>query len=320
MTTATPSSVPPGAGVQAWRREAALRLGADESVAKHFGETGFVELGGKPLSLQPLHAQPTGPWLAVTRAARPAGVGEDEWCEALLLATSHSLLVTHAAYGLADDGDAVVILRTAAGHDHPDLLAAEVAGLLGLRQALQEGVHSRAKPGADKPAAPAPAPVQPAARTASRPVAAASVSVVETDPDIQEFEAPEDVLVLVHGAMLHLGFTPQQAIAAARNGAFEIEGLSFGVACDGDTGTLVVAADLGTQALDTPTERRLALLANTELMAYVGVAMARERGRARLMSRCYLGGQTAEHFAAWLHEFARLARTTVEHRSAAVAH
>lgn len=308
------SSIQPGSGgaadVLAWRRETALRLGADEAVAKHFGETGLVELGGQPLSLQPLHEEPTGPWIAVTRAARPAGVSEDAWHDALLLATSHSLAVTHAAYGLADDGDAVVMLRTPAGHDHPDLLAAEVAGLLGLRQALQEGMQAAAKTPAPAPArspVPGPAPVQAAATAAE-------------SGDIQEFEAPEDVLVLVHGAMLQLGFTPQQAIATARSGALQLEGLSIGLACDDTGGTLVVAADLGAYALDTPAERRLALQANTELMAYVGVALARERGRARLMSRCYLGGHSAGHFATWLREFARLARTTVEHRRTAVAH
>jgi hypothetical protein len=298
-----------------WRREAALRLGADEAVARRFGETGVVELGGQPLSLHPLQDDPTGPWMAVTRAARPAGVSEAAWHEALLLATTHSLAVTHAAYGLADDGDGVVMLRTPAGHDHPDLLAAELAGLLGLRQALVAGVQAPAMtpPPAPAPAvAPGPTPLQAAASAAADTGDAA---------DLQEFEAPEDVLVLVHGAMLHLGFSAQQALAAARSGALQLEGVSIGLACDADGGTLVVAADLGTQVLHTPAERRLALLANTELMVFVGAAMARERGSARLMSRCYLGGCSAAHFAAWLREFARLARITVEHRSAAaVAH
>lgn len=299
--------------LSSWRREAALRLGAGEAVARRFGETGVVELDGQPVSLQPLQDDPSGPWMAVARAARPAGVSEPAWHEALLLATAQSLCVTHAAYGLADDGDAVVMLRTPAGHDHPDLLAAELAGLLALRQALLEGVSASPMAPPPVPAravAPGPTPLQGAASAAADAADAA---------DIQEFEAPEDVLVLVHGAMLHLGFSAQQAIAAARSGALQLEGLSIGLACDGDTDTLVVAADLGMQTLHTSGERRLALLANTELMVFVGAAMARERGRARLMSRCYLGGCGAAHFAAWLREFARLARITIEHR-AVVAH
>jgi hypothetical protein len=109
--------------VQAWRRDAALYLGADDAVARHFGETGLIVLDDKPLSLQPMSEQPAGPWIASTRAGRPAGVGEAEWCDALLLASGQSLIATHAAFGLAADGDAVVILRTAPGLDDPALLA-----------------------------------------------------------------------------------------------------------------------------------------------------------------------------------------------------
>lgn len=127
--------------VQARRREAALVLGMDDAVARHFGETGRVEVLGKPLALHPLHSQPTGPWIASTRIARPAGMSDDAWCDALLLANSHSLLVAHAAFGLSEDGDAVLVLRVPPGHDDPGLLAVELVGLLSLADAVRDSVQ-----------------------------------------------------------------------------------------------------------------------------------------------------------------------------------
>ena len=101
MTTTTPSTHRPDAEgpspLQAWRHQAALALGADDAIAQQFGRTGILVLEGKPLTLQPLGEQHSDAWIASTRAARPEGVDEDRWCEALMLATSQSLLCTHAA-------------------------------------------------------------------------------------------------------------------------------------------------------------------------------------------------------------------------------
>lgn len=299
VSAGTPADV---TGVIAdWRREAALRLGASPEVARHFAATGLIELAGQPLSLHPLHDEPTGPWLAVTRAARPAAVDEAAWCDALLLATGQALVATHAAFGLNDDGEAVLILRTAAGHAHPDLLAVELAGLLQLRQALLEGVTARAG----------------AAATATTAAAAADV-------DAPLLEAPERVLVRVHGALLQAGLPAADALAGARSGSFTLDGVPIGLACEDGTDTLVLVSDLGAEALDTLERRRLALQANTTLMVFAGVAVARERGRARLMSRCPVDGRSAadfaDGFAAWLRDFARLARATSTSRDTAAAH
>src|SRR5262249_12903041 len=110
-TTSSPARSPIDGlnAVQSWRYEAALCLGADDAVARHFGETGMLALDDKPLTLHPMSDQPAGPWLASARAARPEGIGEAQWCDALLLASSQSLIATHAAFGLAEDGDAVLI-------------------------------------------------------------------------------------------------------------------------------------------------------------------------------------------------------------------
>lgn len=295
--------------LQAWRCEAALTLGADDAVARQFGETGLLVLDDQPLSLQPMSEQPTGPWIASARARRPASVGESQWCDALLLASSQSLIAAHAAFGLAQDGDAVLILRTVAGLDHPALLGAEVAGLLALRHALVEGlttelpqeVRDQVQAGME---APDDAPQD------SEPV----------DPAAQEFEAPEEVLVMVHGAMLHLGRTAAQALATARSGSVEVDGRHIGLACDIDGENLVVAAELGSGVLDTADRRRAAALANTELMAFVGMAVVRERGQARLMTRWHLPGQSAENFAGWLRDVARLANAIVQRNTAAASH
>jgi len=311
----TPSSSParsPADGlnaVQAWRRDAALALGADDAVARQFGETGLLVLDDKPVSLQPMSEQPTGAWIASARAGRPEGIGEAQWCDALLLASSQSLIVTHAAFGLASDGDAVLIVRTPAGLDHPALLGAEVAGLLALRRAVVEGVSTKlpqevidqiqASMEADDDS---PADSEPA------------------DPSAQEFEAPEEVLVMVHGAMLHLGRSAGQALATARSGGLEIDGRYIGLACDVDGENLIVAADLGPGVLDTAPRRRAALLANTELMAFVGMAVVRERGQARLMTRWHLPGQNAENFAGWLRDVARLANAIVQRSTADANH
>ena len=286
--------------VQAWRRDAALSLGANDAVARQFGETGMLMLDGQPLSLQPLGDLPTGAWIASARAARPAGIGEPQWCDALLLASSQSMLVTSAAFGLAEDGDAVLIARTPPGLDHPALLGAEVAGLLALRRAIVEGVMAQLPPEVQEQieaGLEAPAPFRPRE---------------PANPDVQEFEAPESVLVMVHGAMLHLGRTATQALAVARSGSLEIDGRQIGLACDVDGENLVVVADLGPGVLGTAPRRRAAALANTELMAFVGMAVVRERGQARLMARWRLQGQSAENFAGWLRDVARLSNAIVQ--------
>lgn len=138
------------------------------------------------------------------------------------------------------------------------------------------------------------------------------------DRPIQEFEAPQHVLVLLHGAMLRLGLSPDAALAVSRSGDAMLEGLAVGFACDSadaddDQGAaLVVAAELPASVLETHAQRRSALLASTELMAFVGAAIARDRGQARLVSRWNVAGQSTDQFAAWLRDFARLGAAIVE--------
>jgi hypothetical protein len=153
--TATPSAsagAPAGhPGVQALRREVALALGIAEPVAGHFGETGVVEVAGKPLVLRTLHGDPAGPWLASTRAARPDGVSEVDWCDALLSTNNHTQLLMHAAFGLAADGDAVLVLRIPPHNDDPTLLAIQVSSLLALVDSVRDGLRNAAATNAATP-------------------------------------------------------------------------------------------------------------------------------------------------------------------------
>lgn len=297
---------PPADGLSAlhaWRRDAALRLGADDAVARQFGLTGLLVLDGQLLSLQPMSEQTTGPWLATARARRPAGVDEARWCDALLLASSQSLLVTPAAFGLATEGDdAVVVLRIAKGLDDPALLGAEMAGLLALRAAVVDGMQVTLPTG--------PVRAFPHADLAD-----------QAEPfDGRSFGAPEGVLVMVHAAMLHLGRTAAQALATLRSGRVEIDGRRIGLAFDVDGESLVIAADLGPGVLDRSSQRRAAAVANTELMALIGMAVVRERGLARLMTRWCVPGQSAESLAGWLCEVARLADAIEQRHTASADH
>ena len=130
----------PLAAIAGQRTQAALVFGVAEDVARRFGATGLIELDGKPLALQPLGEDPEGPWLASARAMRPAGIGIDDWCDALLRANSCSLLGTEAAFGIDDDGDGVLVMRIPAGCGDARLLALNLGGLLGLCEAVSHAV------------------------------------------------------------------------------------------------------------------------------------------------------------------------------------
>jgi hypothetical protein len=308
-STSTACTPPAGlAALHAWRRDAALRLGADDAVARQFGLTGQLALDDKPLSLQPLSEKPTGPWLATARAGRPTGVDEERWCDALLQASSQSLLVAHAAFGLADEGDAVLVLRIPEGLDDPALLAVEVAGLLALRCAVIEGALALPQQAVDS------------ATIGSRIHGQGPADLSHGSAGIAHLDAPEDVLVMIHAAMLHLGRTAAQALATTRTGKVEIDGRRIGLAFDIEGAGLVIAAELGPGVLDSPPQRRAAAMANTDLMAFIGMAVVRERSHARLMTRWCLPGQSAESFAGRLCDVARLANAIVQRHTAHASH
>lgn len=297
-----PASAASGASVQAWRRETALLLGVSEPVAQQFGETGLIEVEGKAVTLHPLHGQSVGPWVATARVARPPAVKEADWCDALLLANTQSLLLTHAAFGLAEEGDAILVMRIPPEHDHPRFLSADLDGLVAMCNALSDGVSSRAGAATQAVAAPG------ALRGTEPP-----------ENESPELDAPSEVAELIRGAALHLGASPEQAMEAARTGSMELVGQRVGIVCDPDDEGLVLAIDLGDAFLDSAERCRIALAASLELILHTGAAVGRTPQRCQLMARCALQGQSAASLAAWLHGLAALAAAMLAHQSEELA-
>lgn len=133
------------------------------------------------------------------------------------------------------------------------------------------------------------------------------MSTTALKPEVPALDAPADVIALLHDAMLHLGLPADASASAARSGSATLGGIPIGLACDIDGETILAVADLGDGVLKTSGQRRIALRANTELMALVGAAIASDRGQPRLMARYRITVREGRQFAAWLHEFARLA-------------
>jgi len=279
----------PDASVQAWRRETALLLGVGDAVARQFGDTGLIEVEGQPVTLHPLHGEVDGPWVATARVARPSTVKEADWCDALLQANARSMLLTHAAFGLAQEGDAILVMRIPADHDHPRFHSTGLDGLLAMANALREGVSSLA--------------------SASPSTVATSGSVGAAGPpesERPELDATDDIAELIRDTALKLGASPEQAVEAARSGCMDLFGQRVGMVCDPDDEGLVVSIDLGDAFLDNVERCRIALAASLELILHAGAAVSRTARHCRLIARCPLQGQTAASLAVWLQGLAAL--------------
>jgi hypothetical protein len=301
-STAVRASAARGASVQAWRRETATLLGISESVARHFGDTGIIEVQGKSVTLHPLHDQPVGPWIATAHVARPVTVDEADWCDAMLFANTQTLLLTHAAFGLAEEGDAVLVMRIPPDHNDPRFLCADLDGLLAMCNALSYGAASRA-------ASRAAYGVAYGADATTQEGATTDIVHGNGQPadEAPELEASAEVTELIRGAALHLGASPEQAAEAARTGSLELAGQRVGIVCDPDEEGLVLAVDLGNTFLDSTERCRTALAATLELILHAGAAVGRTPQRCQLMSRRVLQGHSAASLAAWLRGIAELA-------------
>lgn len=291
-----------GASVQAWRRETALLLGVSQPVAQQFGDTGLIEVEGKPVTLHPLHGKPVGPWIATARVARPPAVKEADWCDALLRANTQSLLLIHAAFGLTEEGDAILVMRIPLEHNHPRFLCADLDGLVAMCNALSDGAASRVVSRAS-------------AATPEGAVTDTLRGAEQAESESPELDAPGEVVELIRGAALHLGASPEQAVEAARTGSLELVGQRVGIVCDPDDEGLVLAIDLGDAFLDSVERYRIALAASLELILHTGAAVGRTPQRCQLMARCALQGQSAASLAAWLHGLAALAAAMRAHHS-----
>lgn len=125
-------------GRQGCLRQAALLLGAHEPAAQAFADTGSTLVDGIALHVV-ASARPDGAWLATAQLARPADVTLAAWAEVLLMANAQAMLTADWAFGLADNGDAVLVMHLPA--DLPDhrLLAVRFEGMLALCRAVKAG-------------------------------------------------------------------------------------------------------------------------------------------------------------------------------------
>lgn len=279
----------PDASIQSWRRETALLLGVGDDVARQFGDTGLIEVEGRAVTLHPVHGEVAGPWVATARVARPATVKEADWCDALLQANARSMLLTHAAFGLAQEGDAILVMRIPADHDHPRFHCTGLDGLLAMANAMRDGVSS-------------PASASPSTVATSGSVGAAG----PLESERPELDATPEIAELIRDAAVNLGASPEQAVEAARTGCMDLFGQRVGMVCDPDEEGLVVSIDLGDAFLDSVERCRIALAASLELSLHAGAAISRTARHGRLIARCPLRGQTAASLADWLQGLAAL--------------
>lgn len=122
-------------GRQACIRQAALLLGAGEPDALAFADTGSTLVDGVALHVVP-SARPDGAWLATAQLSRPDGVAPADWADALLLANGQTMLTADWGFGLADNGDAVLVMHLPADLADHRFLAGRFEGMLGLCRAL----------------------------------------------------------------------------------------------------------------------------------------------------------------------------------------
>ncbi|WP_235582093.1 hypothetical protein [Rhizobacter sp. Root1221] len=152
-----PHSTPPmtsgGTTLSPTRRDslkgAARILGADAASAEAFGSTGTAVFNQVPLAIHALSRQPDGPWVAIAQVARPEVIEAPAWCDALLLANAQAMLLADLAFGLEDNGDAVLLMKMSLDDEHPALLAARLEGMAALCNSVVEGaslVSAAARP------------------------------------------------------------------------------------------------------------------------------------------------------------------------------
>lgn len=152
-----PHSTPPmtsgGTTLSSTRRDslkgAARILGADAASAEAFGSTGTAVFSQVPLAIHALSRRPDGPWVAIAQVARPEVIDASAWCDALLLANAQAMLLADVAFGLEDNGDAVLLMKMSLDDEHPALLAARLEGMAALCNSVVEGaslVSAAARP------------------------------------------------------------------------------------------------------------------------------------------------------------------------------
>jgi hypothetical protein len=115
----------PGPRPSLWR-DAAISLGMSESTAERFDGAHPIQAGPVELSLLRLHACDPVPAAVLALVRRPVGSDADEWASALLTWNGRAMALTHSAFALTADGDAVLVTHVLSPPRHPAALASRL--------------------------------------------------------------------------------------------------------------------------------------------------------------------------------------------------
>jgi len=121
--------------------QAACLLGASDEMARDFVAQGATVLGGFPLHVLAM-AQGDGPWLACMKLARPEGVGEAAWSQALLVANAQTMMMDDWAFGLEDDGNGVLLMQLPEDLHDARFLSARLEGMLTMCKSVVAGADA----------------------------------------------------------------------------------------------------------------------------------------------------------------------------------
>lgn len=286
--TVAPPRIPIGDRGE-WLRDAALALGVSGPVAGEFAKSGCMQLGDIGFLAHPLH-QPEGPWALVAHIPRPSSVSESTWMSAMLAANTQITLVKDAAFALDKDGDGILVLRPPLEHvEDPLLFSTDLLGALTASLNLRNMTQS----------APASADVGQPAQPVREP---------ENDFDVAAaLDVPASTVELLRDARGFLGLERVSAFGTDGVDRLRIKGHEVSIACNLAANVLVVAVDLGADSLGDAQRCRAALLANAELLLFLGVSVAAVGSDCQLIGRFHAADTSGNLLAHWLEGFAEIA-------------
>jgi hypothetical protein len=122
-------------------RQAACLLGASDEMARNFEQQGATFMEGFPLHAIAM-VPGDGPWLACMKLARPEGVDEAAWSQALLVANAQTMMMDDWAFGLEDDGDGVLVMLLPEDLWDARLLAARLEAMLTMCKSVVAGADA----------------------------------------------------------------------------------------------------------------------------------------------------------------------------------
>lgn len=279
---------------------AAIALGIDEKAAGYFSYTGKLQLGDRPMLIQPRSNAANDDWLAVYRVTKPANLEATRWSESLLAANGQLMQLGRWAFALDEDHAALLVQRIPSDHcEDGRLLAAHLYGAMIVTRALVDGAQGPQARNDSGPGKPLPASVAEAPPLDMEQVLADAMKVAPFTPTVQ---------ALLTDAVHRLGGDTETVKTLFDSGSVRIRDLPVILCADADGHELTAAVALHEATLATPDMQRGALAKNLELVSLAGVAAARLNGSPVLLGRyCVRNTESGSDLAEWLHAFAALA-------------